>query len=283
MKNWKDYVAFQPYVEPTQKEDESDEEFEERICPRTDLAGVQVFVLKVKENPENPKDIKTISIAIEKQVIDLESFVYSEDEIGSAVKSVISQFPVYKNWEKFDGVDKNTWHFGFGAYQKIVDDESIIVKNYITIPWPRFAIQADYFAMRKMRKQLNIDLKTLSDEEFNRKYDNVPKDVMMDLTRDTTSFLGWGKKNIPLPYIYRESSKDKFELYSWHRVKNQIAKQSRRGPGNTRANIENLSAMYYKGNAQFDSPIIVSEYNGKYAITKHPDFEKYGFVVNGEE
>ena len=59
-------------------------------------------------------------------------------------------------------------------------------------------------------------------------------------------------------------------------VRNDIAKNALRGAGNTRFK----NSLYYKGdNLNVDSPIIVAEHDGKYGIFKHPNFERYGFVL----
>lgn len=59
------------------------------------------------------------------------------------------------------------------------------------------------------------------------------------------------------------------------RVGNEIAKNALRGVGNTRFR----NSLYYKGDVVGDSPIIVAEHDGKYGIFKHPNFERYGFVL----
>ena len=280
MKNWKHYVGFQPVGEHQKLAQESDEEFTERM---KNIAGFQVFVLKVKENEENPNGTKTLSIAIEKQVIDKESFVYTEDEIGSAVESIISEFPVYENWEKFNGVNKKTWHFGFGPYYNNVDGNKVYNKNYITIKLPVILFEDKDSEKLLYVKEMSKDFYNaeIANSDFEAKYD-IPKEDARWLVEESKRKIGWLPYNIHLPYICTETTKDKFNILQWERIKNQIAKQSRRGMANIRAKIENLSVSYYKGATPYDSPIIVSEYEGKYAIIKHPDFDKYGFVVEND-
>lgn len=59
------------------------------------------------------------------------------------------------------------------------------------------------------------------------------------------------------------------------RAKNNVARQTRRAPANT--NYENI--WFYKGQSVTDTALFVTEYNGKFAVFKHPHFEKYGFIV----
>lgn len=53
----------------------------------------------------------------------------------------------------------------------------------------------------------------------------------------------------------------------------EVCKKSRRGM----PNCNYKKTWFYKGEAIYDSPIIVCSANGKYAVTKHPNFESYGF------
>lgn len=59
----------------------------------------------------------------------------------------------------------------------------------------------------------------------------------------------------------------------------KIQAKCRRGIGNTRYK----NSIYYKGIMASDSPVIVAEFDDKYAVFKHPNFEKYGFVIEKEE
>ena len=59
------------------------------------------------------------------------------------------------------------------------------------------------------------------------------------------------------------------------KVKVEIARQSKRGMGNTECD----NAIWYKGTSVYDSPLTVSSCNDKYALLKNPNFETYGFVV----
>jgi hypothetical protein len=56
---------------------------------------------------------------------------------------------------------------------------------------------------------------------------------------------------------------------------NMIALKTKRG----RANINYNNVWYYMGNASYDSPIIVIQYEDKYGVFIHPQFENYGFVI----
>lgn len=64
------------------------------------------------------------------------------------------------------------------------------------------------------------------------------------------------------------------------RIKNNIASNTRRGIGNIVLQLaDNKKIVFYSGKTSPDNPIIVSKYNGKYTVVKHPDFDRYGFVV----
>lgn len=52
-------------------------------------------------------------------------------------------------------------------------------------------------------------------------------------------------------------------------------KKTKRGIPNTQWD----NVFYYKGNINSDSPVIVTEYNGKYAILLHPNFDDFGFAM----
>jgi hypothetical protein len=59
----------------------------------------------------------------------------------------------------------------------------------------------------------------------------------------------------------------------------KIQSKSKRGVGNTKYK----NSIYYKGDKLSDSPVIVAECEDRYAVFKHPNFEKYGFVIEKEE
>ena len=77
----------------------------------------------------------------------------------------------------------------------------------------------------------------------------------------------------PFIHTYIHDNKVAWDTFNENSVAGKIAQNTRRGFGNTR--FEDY--MYYSGNNAVDRPIIVSEYNGKYALVKHPNFKKYGF------
>lgn len=58
-------------------------------------------------------------------------------------------------------------------------------------------------------------------------------------------------------------------------AKIKVAKDTKRGPANTKYN----NTWFYKGMNSFDCPIIVCGANGRYVVIQHPDFHKYGFVI----
>lgn len=66
---------------------------------------------------------------------------------------------------------------------------------------------------------------------------------------------------------------------SINRAKTASVIKSKRGMPNTAYK----NAMYYKGNVAGDSPIIVGDFNGKYGIFKHPNFDNYGFLIETTE
>lgn len=55
----------------------------------------------------------------------------------------------------------------------------------------------------------------------------------------------------------------------------KIKPKCRLGIGNTKYK----NSIYYKGDSVTDSPIIVAEFNDRYAVFKHPNFDTYGFVI----
>lgn len=79
----------------------------------------------------------------------------------------------------------------------------------------------------------------------------------------------------PFIHTYIRDNKQVWTEINERRVANRIAQNTRRGRGNTR--FEDY--MFYNGSNTVDRPIIVSEYNGKYAILKHPKFADYGFKI----
>jgi hypothetical protein len=255
MKNWKDYVGLQGTVS---NKTNGDKHF--------------VFLLKLIKSEEN-----AISLSIVKELIPIEEYKYTSDEIGSVVENILAEFPVWDKWEKLDGKNEKKWFYGLGSYKKIVDGEKIHVKNYIELKLPWY--QKDDIDNEKLQyiKEMKKDSKKLSDEEFEAKH-NIPKDDAEWLTKTNTIF-GFIPFRIPLPYIYRESKQDELDFYNYKRIGNQIASQTRRGVGETKVKIENLTSVFYLGHSPYDVPLIVSECDGFYAIVKHPDFEKYGFVV----
>lgn len=60
---------------------------------------------------------------------------------------------------------------------------------------------------------------------------------------------------------------------------NDIARQARRGVGNTTWG----NVLFYKSQGiaaiQADAPIIVVEKDGLFGVFKHPHFEKYGYIL----
>ena len=85
-----------------------------------------------------------------------------------------------------------------------------------------------------------------------------------------------------LPYVIRVNIFNRGMFFKTLSIKKQIARKTRRGLGNIQlgycyGKYQKISmAIYYKGQYCVDSPIIVLELDGKYAIFKHPNFESYG-------
>ena len=44
-------------------------------------------------------------------------------------------------------------------------------------------------------------------------------------------------------------------------------------------NINYKNAMFYKGTTSYDAPVIVAEFEGKFGIFIHPNFQDYGFMI----
>lgn len=78
-----------------------------------------------------------------------------------------------------------------------------------------------------------------------------------------------------------------YKKYTIARINNRIAQNSRRGVGNTEFEFDKGTVFYYKGSSELDCPILVSQYYSNegskgFFIAKHPDFDRYGFVVEKE-
>ena len=69
-----------------------------------------------------------------------------------------------------------------------------------------------------------------------------------------------------------------YDEFTLDQAANKVALHSRRGKANVRLD----KSFWYQGTHWTDSPIFVSESNGLYAVTKHPQFQNYGFVVEDE-
>lgn len=68
-----------------------------------------------------------------------------------------------------------------------------------------------------------------------------------------------------------------------NQLKNKVALQTRRGVAKVMYN----NVVYYRNNipnieVDVDSPIFVLKNGDKYGVYKHPNFDKYGFVVEYE-
>ena len=56
-----------------------------------------------------------------------------------------------------------------------------------------------------------------------------------------------------------------------------VKKQRRAMPNTTYKN-----AMYYKGTAEYDTPVIVAGFENKFALYMHPKFDDYGFMITNK-
>ena len=88
-----------------------------------------------------------------------------------------------------------------------------------------------------------------------------------------------------LPYFAKQNNYNFTMVQAMFRVSREIAKMSLLGLGNTiigfsdSKNRKTNCVLFYKGVHVTDCPIIVAEYQSKYAIFKHPNFESYGRVL----
>lgn len=72
---------------------------------------------------------------------------------------------------------------------------------------------------------------------------------------------------------------DSNDQFCIQRTRTRIAKESKRGVGNQEIDTDTHKAVFYNGSNSYDSPLIVAEYDNKFALFKHPDFNKYGRVM----
>lgn len=88
-----------------------------------------------------------------------------------------------------------------------------------------------------------------------------------------------GGKNVPWykPWLRIENTQQMWVMMQTQKAKNRIAQLTYRGAGNTQYG----NSLFYKGK-EYDCPVIVSNYDKKYGVFKHPDFEKYGFNLKYE-
>jgi hypothetical protein len=130
------------------------------------------------------------------------------------------------------------------------------------------------FFIKSIKKEdngldISIDKEFIPSEEYKYTIDEIGDVVESILLQ----FPKWDK------WVDVADRNDRSDDLNYMRIYNKIEEQTRRAPLNTKVNIENLTSVFHKGKLPYDVPLFVSEYQGKYAICKHPDFEKYGFVV----
>ena len=78
---------------------------------------------------------------------------------------------------------------------------------------------------------------------------------------------------VSIPWYRKVNARERYYFYKEKQASAKIARQNRRGAGNTRFG----DTLFYKGVNEFDCPIIVVKKGDLYGIFKHPDFDKYGF------
>jgi hypothetical protein len=107
--------------------------------------------------------------------------------------------------------------------------------------------------------------------------------VECSLTEDNLIF---NLNNIVSTFIHTSKGKDRADLI---KADNDVAKRSLRG----KANFEWNGSRYYCSNRilnnmkngtndlydNTDGPLVVAEYNGKFGIALHPNFDDYGYRI----
>ena len=81
--------------------------------------------------------------------------------------------------------------------------------------------------------------------------------------------------DIVIPWIRKYNARERYNAWNTVRVMNNIARQTRRGMGNTQYN----NTSFYKGLSEFDCPVIVVKKGELYSVFKHPNFTQYGYNV----
>lgn len=161
-----------------------------------------------------------------------------------------------KNWKDYVGFQQTTdwfWHkpTKFNSFYLTIKRESIV--------------------------SITIERKDITPSDFIHSEDNIGDAVESLLV----SFPTWEIED-------KKEWNDPDSLYkkcTIARINNKIAQNSRRGVGNSEFEFDKGTVYFYKGyNNQLDSPIIVSQYLSNegdkgYFVMKHPDFDRYGFVV----
>jgi hypothetical protein len=81
--------------------------------------------------------------------------------------------------------------------------------------------------------------------------------------------------DIVIPWFKKYNARERYNTWNNIRVMNNIARQTRRGMGNTQYN----NTSFYKGSSEFDCPVIVVKKGELYSVFKHPNFTQYGYNV----
>ena len=87
--------------------------------------------------------------------------------------------------------------------------------------------------------------------------------------------------------VWNEETQCEYDVFlemQKYRICNRIAKNTCRGRGNTLFETDKELVYFYNGKHIYDRPILVSEYLSNegskgFVVMKHPDFDRYGFVV----
>lgn len=204
MKDWKDYVGFQP-IPLDSSEDK-----------------MKVFYLQYEDRVDPDSGLTELSLCVNTKVIAVDDFKYTDENIEEAIKDTmfcwktvnitINSNPTY------------SWEHGFGSYNEYLPG---------------------------------------GEQLFHKRHK-------------------W------LPYVIRQNTNNVDTWREVQKLKNTIATNTSRGKGNTTVDYSypmfgvRGKLLFYQGTNIIDRPIMVAEYNDKYAIFTHPDFNDYGFNVNFE-
>jgi hypothetical protein len=114
-------------------------------------------------------------------------------------------------------------------------------------------------------------------EKYKQKIGNLPLPQFVKLP--TGLLLTTRSIDIVIPWFKKYNARERYNAWNNIRVMNNIARQTRRGMGNTQYN----NTSFYKGPREFDCPVIVVKKGELYSVFKHPNFTQYGYNVKYDE